>query len=337
MIAKILQNKKIIASTVVILLVLFVIYSALPFISAFFGALILAFIFNPLNKWFRKKGLSKQLAAWIILIIALILIIIPLYFLIQGLVEQIKILPDQLAKIDQERLSQISSFEINLDKNFIVNQVIPLLTKSVTPFFSNIIQAFAVSFLLFFLLYYFLIYADELRDKIYEIIPFNKEHKIRTLQKFRAITYSTIIGTFFIALIQGGLIALNFYFLGIPNALFWGFVTMILSFLPIVGAPIIWIPTGIFLFIGGRVTEAIAIILIGIMISTIDNILRPIINDRYGKIHPLISIVGIYIGIVQFGFVGIFIGPLIVAYMVLFWQMYKEEYMKKGKKIKPLK
>jgi predicted PurR-regulated permease PerM len=334
MIAKILQDKKILASIVVTFLFLFVIYASIPFISAFFGALIIAFIFRPLDKFLRREWkFSKQLSAWTIIIISIILIIIPTIFLVQGLIEQVKLLPDQLSKMEtlQENLNEQLPFNVNIDKQFIVENIMPFFTKSITGLFSNVLQAFAIFFLLFFLLYYFTIYSEEIKKAVYEIIPFNKTHKEDVVEKFRAITYSTIVGTFLIAIIQGGLLAINFYFFGVPNALFWGFVAMILSFLPIIGVPIIWIPVAVLFIISGNPLAGISLIIIGIMISLIDNILRPIINDKYGKIHPVVSIVGIYIGISQFGLIGIFIGPLIVAYLVLFWTMYKKEYMDKNK------
>ena len=326
---KILRNKKLVASIVIALLFLFVVYSSIPFISAFFGALVLAFIFNPLNKLMTEKWkLSKQLSAWIIIIISIIIIILPTIYLVQGLIEQVTIIPEQLGKIQdlEEKINNILPFEVELDKTFMIEHVVPFLTKSITPFFSNLLQSFAIFFLLFFLLYYFIIYSKEMKEIVYDIIPFNKEHKQRAIEKFSSITYSTILGTFLIALIQGALLAINFYFLGISNILFWGFVAVILSFLPVIGIPILWVPVASFFLITGQTGKGVALIIIGIMIGTIDNVLRPIINDKYGKIHPLVSIIGIYIGIYQFGLIGIFIGPLIVAYLVLFWTMYKEEY-----------
>jgi predicted PurR-regulated permease PerM len=334
MIAKLLQNKKMLASIVITLLFLFVVYSSLSFIGAIFGAIIFAFIFRPLDKFMRKKWkFSKQLSAWIILIISMVLIILPLIFLVQGLIEQVTLLPDQVGKLKdlQDRLNEKLPFELEVDREFLIENVVPFLADAITPVFANILESFAILFLLFFLLYYFIIYADEIKRIVKDFIPFNKEHKEESIEKFKSITYSTIVGTFLIALIQGSLLGINFYFLGIPNALFWGFVGVILSFLPIIGIPILWVPVAIFLILSGSVAQGVALIMIGLMIGTIDNILRPIINDKYGKIHPLVSILGIYIGIYQFGIIGIFIGPLIVAYLVLFWDMYKKEYVKKVK------
>jgi len=330
MILKFLKDKKLIASIVIIALFIFIIYAALPFISAFFGALIIAYLFNPLNKRLKKR-FSPSASAWIIMAISLIVVIIPLIFLVYGLVEQIRIIPAQLANIEniEGKINELIPFELNISQTDIRRQTTSLTSNLVTPIFSNIIRAGIILFLMFFLLYYFLKEADRLKNYIKDLIPFNEEHKQRLISKFKDITNSTIIGTFLIALVQGGLLALNFFLLGIPNALFWGFVTVILSFLPIVGAPLVWGPAAFFLLISGNIAAGVAMIFIGLMISTIDNILRPIINDKYGRIHPIISIVGIYIGISQFGLVGLFIGPLLIAYLILFWQMYKEEYMRK--------
>lgn len=328
MFIKYLQNKKLIAAIILAALLIFTIYASLPFISAFFGAAILAFIFRPLDKYLRKKGISPQLSSAIILIISLILIIIPIIFIINGLINQVSLLPEQIQKLKvvKENLENIIPVEFDINTKELANQLVPVLTNLIQPIFSNTIRFFVILFLLFFLLYYLILYFDNIKKTIMTSLPFSDKSNQKIIEKFKQVTNSTIIGTFFIAIIQGGLIALNFYLLGIPNALFWGFVAAILSFLPIIGPPIIWVPAAVLLLLSGNIAAGIALIVIGILISTIDNIIRPIINQKYGSIHPLVSIIGIYIGVSQFGIIGLFIGPLIIAYLLLFWRLYREEY-----------
>jgi len=331
--AEFLENKKLIALVLTIALLIFIAYASLPFLSAFFGAGILAFIFRPLDKKLRSKGLSKRQSAIIILIISIFLVIIPLIFVINGLIKQISLLPAQISKIRavRTRIEEITNLNINIDLTQIFqDQIFPIIKSSITPIFSNILNAVIILFLLFFLLYYFIIYSDKFKELILTNLPFSLKSNEKIIDKFKQVTYSTIIGTFFIAIIQGGLITLNFYLLGIPNAIFWGFVAAILSFIPIIGPPVIWIPAAIILLISGGIAEGITLIIVGFLISLIDNILRPIINDKYGSIHPLISIIGLYIGISQFGIIGLFIGPLLVAYLILFWELYKEEFYEKN-------
>lgn len=331
MFLKYIQNKKLVAALLITAMLIFILYSSMPFLSAFFGAGILAFIFRPLDKILRKKGIKPKLSALIILIISLILIILPIIFIINGLINQVAFLPDQIQKIRdvKQKLTELTPLNIDINETQLIEQIMPVLTGSIQPIFSNIVNAFVILFLLFFLLYYLILHYDKIKQLIIQNLPFNKENNEKIIKKFKEITYSTIVGTFLIAIIQGGLIALNFYFLGIPNALFWGFVAAILSFLPIIGPPVIWIPAAIILLISGSISKGIALIAIGILIGTIDNILRPIINDKYGSIHPLVSIIGIYIGISQFGIIGVFIGPLLVAYLLLFWKLYQEEFFRK--------
>ena len=327
MIFKFLENKRLLAEIIIIALLVFILYAGFPFLSAFFGAAILAFIFHPLDKKLRKYA-SPAVSATIILIISLALVIIPIIFVINGLIDQLTILPKQVGKLDVwiEKINEAFPFNIEIDEKRIVNQLVSILTNALKPAFYNIIHAVINLFLLFFLLFYLIIYYEDIARTIVDYLPFNKQSNLKIVKKFKEVTYATLIGIFLIAIIQGGLLAFNFYAFGIPNAIFWGIITMILSFLPVVGAPLVWIPAAIYFFITEQATKGVAMIIIGIFISTIDNILRPMINQRYGSINPLVSIIGIYIGVSQFGMIGVLIGPILVIYFLLFSKIYFEEY-----------
>jgi predicted PurR-regulated permease PerM len=329
MIDKILKDRKLIITIIILGALIFVIYSSLQFLSAFFGAIALYFILNPLHKVFVSRfHFSKRLSAIILIIISILLIIIPIFFLIQGLLSEVKSLPDQLNKINN--LNKTLPFELDIKNQDVQNKLLEIMTSSAAPFISNILNTFVILFLMFVSLYYLFVHDKQIKKIIYENMPFTEENKQKIIQKFNEVTYGTIIGTFIIAVVQGALLAINFYLLGISNAIFWGFITMIVSFLPVVGPPFIWIPASIFLFLSGETAKGIAIIIAGIMLTSIDNVIRPMINQKYGSIHPLITIFGVYIGISQFGLAGIFIGPLILVYLILFWNIYKETYLKKN-------
>ncbi|MBR9705017.1 AI-2E family transporter [Candidatus Pacearchaeota archaeon] len=333
MIDKLLENRKLIITLIIIGALIFVLWSIIPFLAGIFGALAIYFLFRPLDKWLTNTvKLSKHLTAIIIIIISIILIILPISFIFQGLIKEVGSLSKQIEKL--ENLNASLPFNIEIDKNEIQTRFVEILSQSTSPILSNVLNVGIILFLMFFLLYYIVVYDKLIKRKIIQVMPFSEKNKIRVIQKFKDVTYGAIVGTFIIALVQGGLLTINFYLLGIPNALFWGFVTMILSFLPIIGPPIIWVPAAILLFMSGELGKAVAIVIAGIMISSIDNVIRPMINIKFGSIHPIISIVGIYIGIASFGIAGIFIGPLILVYLLLFWEMYKENYIIKGKKLK---
>lgn len=330
MLSDFLKNKKLMAGIITVVLLLFILYASIPYLSAFFGAVILAFIFRPLDKKL-KKFVSPSLSAAIILAISLLLIIIPLIFIINGLIDQVVLLPEQIENVRllKDRIEEILPVSIEMNEQQLADQIVPILTGSVQPAFTNILTLLGILFLLFFVMYYLILYYDKIKIIIMEYLPFTRKNNLIIIEKFKEITYATIVGTFLIAIIQGGLLALNFWLLGIPNALFWGAVTMVLSFLPLIGAPVIWFPAALIQFVSGNTNIGVALIVVGMFISLIDNILRPLINQRYGSIHPLVSIIGIFIGISQFGIVGIFIGPLLIAYFLLFFNLYMEEYLGK--------
>jgi len=322
----VLKDKRLIAFIVLLILFAFIFYACLPFINAFFGALIIFVIFNPLNRRLKKK-FSKPLSAWIIIFLSSIIVIAPLYFLIQEIINQLGRLPEAIGSINAFE----NIFNLNLQIDTIIAQIIPIIQTSFSSVLSNTISI-ATNFIIFyFLVYYLLKEGDEFIEKIKKVLPFNHNNKNKVVQKFIDVTKATIIGSLLIAILQGAMLWFGFYMLGIPGALFWGLVTAILSFVPIIGSPIIWLPASIILFVGGSIWQGVVLIIWGIIISSVDNVVRPITNKKFGQIHPLVSVIGIFIGITQFGFLGIFIGPLIIAYFLLLWGIYKEEYLHNNK------
>ncbi|MBT6995636.1 AI-2E family transporter [Candidatus Woesearchaeota archaeon] len=326
----IFKDKKLLSFILMFALFIFLFYASIPFLNAFFGALILFVIFKPLNRKLKTKfRFSKSLAAWTILLISSIIIIIPLFFLVQGLISQISTLPEVITSIDEfeSLVNTVSSLNLEIKTDTIINQIIPFIEKSVSSIFENAIILITNIVLFYFLLYYMLVNGDDFINKIKKALPFTQKNKERIINKFSDMTKATIIGSLLIAILQGAMLWVGFHFLGIPGALFWGLVTALISFIPIVGSPVIWVPASIILLFSGNVWQAVALLLWGLIISSVDNVIRPITNKKFGKIHPLISIIGVFVGISQFGFLGIFIGPLLVAYFVLIWDIYREEHL----------
>jgi len=115
-------------------------------------------------------------------------------------------------------------------------------------------------------------------------------------------------------------------YFNVPGAVFWGFLAFLLTFIPFVGIPFVWIPITIVEYFQGNTDAAIGILAAGIVIAIIENG-RPLLQKRIGDIHPLISILGVIIGIVYFGVLGVLIGPLLLSYTILALGMFVEEYV----------
>jgi predicted PurR-regulated permease PerM len=115
------------------------------------------------------------------------------------------------------------------------------------------------------------------------------------------------------AFVQGSILTAGYWLLGVPSAILLGILTMVFAFVPVVGSALVWLPTALVLFLSGKPQAAISVLVLGgVIVSNIDNVLRPLIQNRLGEIHPLMSIVGVIVGLPLFGVIGLVIGPVLV-------------------------
>jgi predicted PurR-regulated permease PerM len=117
------------------------------------------------------------------------------------------------------------------------------------------------------------------------------------------------------------------FIVGVQNIVFWTVVTFIASMLPLVGALIIWLPALIYLLVVAQPVAALALFIFGaIVISTVDNLLRPMVLRRGAQLSPVLTIIGIFGGIALFGFVGLFVGPIVLGVTKLIVEIFVREY-----------
>ena len=142
------------------------------------------------------------------------------------------------------------------------------------------------------------------------------------------MTTSTIIGTGLTAVVQGALLGLAFWVMGLPDAVFWGVVTMVVSIMPVVGSGLVWGPAAVILALDHRYAAAAGLALWGvIVVGNVDFVIRPMVFRRWAQIHPLVTLVGALAGLPYFGLLGLLIGPLALSYLFELIKMYREEYL----------
>ncbi|MCA1820154.1 MAG: AI-2E family transporter, partial [Halobacteriales archaeon] len=129
--------------------------------------------------------------------------------------------------------------------------------------------------------------------------------------------------------IQGVLGGIGFLVLGVPNAVLWGAVMAILALLPVLGTFMVWVPAAIYLFIQGHVWQGIAMLIWGTFVVMIfmDNVVRPRLIGNRADIHPMFVLVGVLGGAAVFGFVGLFLGPLLVGVTIAVLKVYEADYL----------
>ncbi|MBS3087885.1 AI-2E family transporter [Candidatus Pacearchaeota archaeon] len=319
------------ATIIVLILSAFLLYTIYMFAEGFFGGLLLYVVLFPLYDLMIKKGWGKKLSAWIIVFISLFVIILPLLFLL-GLVgnELFSVFQDpNIISDTSEMVSKgITKIFPGLSKEILAQQLIGF-GKLVSSLFLNIaldIGDFIINLIIALFLLFFMLTQGPIYDKIKKVVPFNEKNSNELVDKLKDISYSTVFVGGIIALIQGGLLAISFLIFGIQGAFLWGFVTAILSFFPVIGPPFVWIPAAVIQFFQGDYRAGGGILIFGLILSNIDNLIRPYLAEKISKIHPLVSLVGIFVGVLSFGVMGIFIGPLLLALTILILRMFEEEY-----------
>jgi predicted PurR-regulated permease PerM len=147
------------------------------------------------------------------------------------------------------------------------------------------------------------------------------------IRKFRDVSFATFYGSLLTAVVQGCAAALLFWILGIASPLFWGAIVSFVSLVPIVGAFLVWIPMSAYLFLSGNTASAIVLLVGGgVVVSSIDNVLKPIIIRGRTDMHPLLVFLSVLGGMQVFGFLGVLLGPLVVAFFVSFLNFYRLEF-----------
>jgi predicted PurR-regulated permease PerM len=320
-------------NNIVLVIIIFlgcaIIYSLRTIFGAVLSTIILYTIFRPLfliliTKWKFKRWLAS------ISIIAVSLVIIVLPFLALSLM-----VLNKIAELQQNPLKMqyiIHQIDVFLGSKLrtphVLENALNNTNKYISELFPSLVTGAADILLgvvvMYFLLYFMLVQMEEFEAGLLRYAPFREQNALKFATELKNITNSNIIGQGFIALVQGSLLSIGFYLFGIPDAIFWGVIGVFLSFLPIIGPPIIFIPAAIIELASGNKTGGIGLLIYGVLlVGNIDNFIRFIIAKRLTQTHPLITVIGVFIGIPVFGILGLVFGPLLLSYFILTIRIYE--------------
>ena len=322
-----------------------------PFLASIFVAVILGLIFYPLYRWLqsRTKG-RKRLSSVLACVAVTLIIIVPVSAMIGMLTAQSL----DLYRFIEERV-QDGSLETMIDLNgdgpipSILNRgmrFFDLDPKEIVVGLSKVLQnisGFIVSagsglvknissmiinfFLMIFTLYYLFIDGERLRDELIHLSPLSTRYETRILGHFQQVTAATVKGSLLTAMAQGMAGGLGFVIAGLSAAALWGSVMAFYALIPMVGTAIVWAPAAIYLIATGHWIKGLFLILWGgLLVGLIDNLLKPILIKGETRLHPLLIFFSILGGLKVFGFLGIVIGPTILAIFLTMLEIYKEEF-----------
>jgi len=322
---------KILATIILVLLGILLLIAIFPYKNAFFGAFILYVLFYPAFSWLQKKGISKEKSAWLVIISTLFIILLPLILILPSAISQVGDIienQDTILGVVDALDARIPNYDLTGSIKTTMREGLDYFQTQLGSFIGGATDFFITFVIMYFLLYYLFVNTVK-KSKLKNFIPFSRKHKQMLVDEFSQISKATIFTTGIIAVFQGALLGIGLWLVGVPGSLFLGFAAAILSFIPIVGIPVIWIPAGLFLLATQHWASAIFIFVLGVILSNADNFIRPFLQKKIGRIHPLTSLIGVFIGLPLFGIIGIVIGPLLISYFFLILDMYLKEYVEK--------
>lgn len=165
-----------------------------------------------------------------------------------------------------------------------------------------------------FTLYYMLRDADRIIAWFKWVLPLDADDADDLLSRSREVVFAAVYGNVIIALVQGVLGGIIFWMLDVPAPALWGLAMGLLGLLPVIGPPVIWLPAGLLLIVTGSLGRGLVLLALGtILISGIDNVIRPLIVSGRTQLHPLVVFFSVLGGVPIFGAVGIFVGPVVFA------------------------
>lgn len=288
-----------------------------PFLTYILLGLILAMLFHP---FYRRSSriIGEAPAAVLSIIVMVLLVVIPSLIVGVELVQQAR---------NAYGLLVDSGFDLVIAASYIpgvevqdLEALIPAKSEvaAALPSILSTTSAVIIGVLLFFFtMYYALKDGKEWYSSVSNILPIKRAYKRRLKEEIEQMTRVLFYGQIFTSVLIGiGCGAVLWHF-GIPNPVFWGFLVVIFAFLPVLGAPVVFLPAGIWLLFKEQWMAGIAVIaLCTLVVFIVEYIIRPKVISKASQIHPLTVILGALGGIYLLGFVGFLIGPLVLGIFV---------------------
>ncbi|MEM4268028.1 MAG: AI-2E family transporter [Candidatus Woesearchaeota archaeon] len=329
------------------MLILFTILMIKPFVSAIIGAAILSYIFYPVYLWFNKK-LAKSISAMLVILLILLLVTVPVIMIGFTLYREAKVILWELHNADfsvknceNTPFRGVCAFTRDLSAmlpNFDIKQTLLKLGEFINSYIYTKITALPDKilqiFVMLFLVYFFLVDADLIISTLKNVLTLKKTHEENILSSLKDTVSGVIYGQIIAAIVQGAIAAIGFWLIaGVKSPVTWGIITAFFALLPVFGSGIVWAPVSLYIMFQGAVLEQYGLVVRGIIffayglliVSTVDNLIKPKIISTKTKIHPVIVMLGVIGGIGFFGLVGIFAGPLLLALLVTFTKIYYSE------------
>jgi predicted PurR-regulated permease PerM len=279
-----------------------------------------------------SKKWKKGRAAGLYILYYLLLFGIPVFLAVTLITPKVNnLLSDPTATMNTIK-SAVSEVQQKLKVQFVSEKtlsgsldklaaVLPTILNSTANLITNLIT-------MLFFLYYMLYHGAAMEKVLFRIIPLKDPNTSLLASETKKIVKANALGIPLISIIQGLTATLGYFIFGIKEWALWGFLTGVFAFFPIVGTMIIWVPLVIYTYTTGATGMAIGLLIYSVIVTgNVDYIARITIMKKLGDVHPVITVLGVIVGLGLFGFIGLIFGPLLVNYIIVLFKIYMNEFV----------
>ena len=312
-----------------------------PFVQSLLLGVVGALIFYPLYGWLHKltKG-QEALSALVTILIVSLIVLVPLLLLGTQLFIESRSFYETIVSGDynlriveiEESLNQSLDDWIGTTISLEIPQLQAGLTSAATWLAINssaiVGRVFTVVFKLIIgiiAFYYFLKHGLTLRDELVSLSPLKEDRTRKIMERFKTTVRSVVEGSLVVALVQGLLLGIGFALFGVPQPVLWGSMGVLAALIPGIGTILVSVPAVIYLFAVSSTFNTVGFAIWGfLVVGLADNLLRPILIQRYLVIHPLFIFLSVIGGIGFFGPLGFIWGPILLSLLMVLLELYKE-------------
>jgi len=303
----------------------------LPYFSGVLGAIT---IYVLMRGWMIKlvrKGWNPTIAATLLCLLSFVGILLPVSGVIMLLGNKIGNAVQNSERVITAFQSQVASWEAELDYDLAsqidVGEVSNWLSSNLQSFAGSTFNIFIAIGLMYFILFYLLTDRRTIKSSVGGFIPVSKENLTVIGKEIQAMVRSNALGIPLVALVQGIVALIGFFIFGIEDPFFWFVIVTIGSMIPFVGTLIGILPVFILELSTGNSFQAWGILIYGlVVVGSSDNIIRLYVLKKLDNVHPIITLIGVIVGVPLFGFIGLIFGPLLISLFLLLVSIYRKEY-----------
>ena len=286
------------------------------------------------NSYFQlifKRKWKKGWTALLYILGYLVIIAIPIYLtvtLVTPKIEELLHNQDAIMVSVQnfsDRVEGLTGFKIFTSENIKslsqkLSGFIPTIINSTLSIITNLMM-------MFFLSYYLLVNGRDVEKMLGRLIPLKPKNINSLASETRMMVKANAIGIPIICIIQGLFATLGYWIFGVEDWALWGFVTGVMAYFPLVGTMIVWVPLVIMILSNGDTFNGVGLLIFSLIVTgNVDYVARLSLLKKIGDVHPLVTVIGVVVGLQLFGFVGLIFGPLLISYILVLIRIYFNEF-----------